>query len=199
VIIWYSTTSGAIVTEQLRLFVGIDVGDDWTSELTATADALREGLGRSVRWVRPELYHVTVVFLGNQPPASAPSIVSALESAASEVPPFDLRLTELRRLGGHEHGALVAGVEDPDGHLQRFRIRLDAALLKCDIAFDSKRLVPHVTLGRPRGRSGPVQFDPVDLRAALPLSVQAVDLIKSDLLPTGPRYESLSSVRLYGA
>ena len=184
------------MAELLRLFIGIDIGDAWTRRLGTTADALRDDLGRAVRWVRPELYHVTVVFLGNQLPDSVAAIEAALCGAATTVQPFSLRLTELRRLGGHERGALVAGVDDPSGGLQAFRVALDAELRRHGIQFDSKRLVPHVTLGRPRGRSGSVPLTPVNLRDAPPLAVHEITLVKSDLLPTGPRYESLSTAVL---
>ena len=182
--------------ELLRLFVGIDVGDAWTERLSAVADRLRSDLGRSVRWVRPELYHVTVVFLGNQPPGSIESLDRALASAASTVQPFPLRLTDLRRLGGHERGALVAGVEDRSGALQSFRTALDAELRRHGVAFDSQRLVPHVTLGRPRGRSGSLQVQPVGLQDAPPLTVREVNLVKSDLLQTGPRYETIATAHV---
>jgi RNA 2',3'-cyclic 3'-phosphodiesterase len=184
------------MTDSLRLFIGIDVGHAWTERLGAVVDALRDDLGRAVRWVRPELYHVTVVFLGNQPPEAVASIDDALASAASKVHPFDLRLTDLRRIGGHEHGALVAGVDDPSGRLQAYRAALDADLRRHHLAFDSKRLVPHVTLGRPRGRSGPLPLTPVDLRDAQPLAVREINLVKSDLLPTGPRYETIATAQL---
>jgi RNA 2',3'-cyclic 3'-phosphodiesterase len=184
------------MTDSLRLFVGINAGDAWTERLTATADDLREPLGRAVRWVRPELYHVTVVFLGNQPPAAVASIAEALAAAGTATTPFPLQMSALRRLGGHEQGALVAGVDDPTGALPRFRARLDAELRRREVAFDSKRLVPHVTLGRPRGRGGPLPLASVDFSDAPSLTVTTVDLIRSDLLPTGPRYETIATVRL---
>lgn len=180
---------------QLRLFVGIDIGDIWTERLTATRALLGESLGDKGRWVRPELYHVTVVFLGNQPEEAVERIEAALSAAAAEVEPFPLRLTAVQRLGGHAHAALVAGVDDPTRRLQRYRAQLDDQLRQQGIAFDSKRLVPHVTLLRPRRRSGPLPLTPVDLRDAPPLTVSEVNLVRSDLLPTGPRYSTLGSAR----
>ena len=182
--------------DTLRLFVGIDIDDDWTERLSAAVNHLRDGLGRAVRWVRPELYHVTVVFLGNQSPDAAEQIGDALTSAAERSAPFSLHLGALYRLGGQEHGALVAGVDDRSGGLQAFRSRLDAELHTRGIPFDSKRLVPHVTLGRPRGRSVAIRLDAVSLRDASPITVREVCLVKSDLLPTGPRYETIGSDRL---
>jgi RNA 2',3'-cyclic 3'-phosphodiesterase len=182
--------------DTLRLFIGIDIGDDWTNRLSATVARLRPDLGTSVRWVRPELYHVTVVFLGNQPAETVASIERAIISAATGVQPFTLSLTDLRRLGGHERGALVASVNDPSGALQLLRSRLDAALVEQDIAIDSKRLVPHVTLGRPRGRGASIPTAAVDFHGAPLLAVAAVNLVKSDLQPTGPVYETIASATL---
>ena len=179
-----------------RLFVGIEIGDAWTERLGDTVAGLRRDLGGSVRWVRPELYHVTVVFLGNQPPDAVPDIERALISAATGVRPFTLALTKLRRLGGHERGALVAGVLDPSGTLQHFRSSLDAALLDEEIAFDSKRLVPHITVGRPRGRGGSITPVSSSFQDAEPITVAAVNLVKSDLRPTGPVYETITLVTL---
>ena len=182
--------------KMLRLFTGIDVGEAWTDRLAATADSLRDELGRAVRWVRPELYHVTIIFLGNQEPEAVPEIEAALTGAAVAVQPFTLRLTELRRLGGHERGALVAGVDDPGGELQRLRNRLDFELRQRRIAFDAKKLVPHVTLGRPRGRWGALELAQIDFHDAPPLIVREITLVKSDLLPTGPLYETLATADL---
>jgi 2'-5' RNA ligase len=181
--------------DALRLFVGIDVGDAWTEHLSEIADRLRDDFGRAVRWVRPELYHVTVVFLGNQHPGSVGDFAAILEDAGSRFEPFELRLIDFGLIGRHEHGALVARVHDESGQLQRLRVELDRGLRRLGVAYDAKRLVPHVTLGRPRGRSGPLQVRHVSLQDAPPFTVHAVNLVKSDLLPTGPRYETIATAR----
>ncbi len=182
--------------ESLRLFIGIDIGELRTESLSSTADGLRDSLGRAVRWVRPELYHVTVVFIGNQPPEAVGELSECMARAATRVAPFELHLVDLGPLGRHEHGALVARVHDPSGQLERFRVELDRGLRQVGVDFDSKRLVPHVTLGRPRGRSGPIQVKHVSLQDAPPLTVREVTLVKSDLLPTGPRYETIATAHV---
>lgn len=180
----------------LRLFVSVPVGPAWTGALARAADALRPPLGAAARWVRPDLYHVTVMFLGNQDPADVAPIEAALARAASEGGPFDLHLGEIGRLGGRERGALVAHVGDPSGGLAAYRRRLDAALGEAGIVFDAQPLRPHVTLARPRGRSGLPAAPPPDLSGVPPLAVDAIHLVRSELLPNGPRYLSLRSVGL---
>jgi 2'-5' RNA ligase len=184
------------MTDALRLFVGIDVGEAWSQRLSVAADSLRDSLGRGVRWVRPELYDLTVVFLGNQDENDVDQIAEALARAALETLPFQIHLTHLHRLGGHEHGALVAGVDERSGSLQALRSRLDRELRQRDISFDAKRLVPHVTLGRPRGRGTSLSLAAVDLSDTRPLLVLNVNLVKSIIGPSGSTYETIRSARL---
>jgi len=184
------------MSDALRLFVGIDVGPIWTEHLRSTADLLAETLQSSGRWVRPELYHVTVLFLGNQPAEAVPKITTALTAACSSFRPYPLRLREVVRFGRHENGALVAAVDDPTGNLQRLRARLDDELRRQRIDFDARGLVPHVTLVRPRRGSGPLPATPIDLRQSPPLEVSELQLVRSDLLPAGPKYQSIATAPL---
>jgi 2'-5' RNA ligase len=184
------------MSDSLRLFVGIDVGANWTEHLRSTADLLAETLRSGGRWVRPELYHVTVLFLGNQPAEIVPRIEAALTATGAAFAPFPLRLREVVRFGRHEQGALVAAVDDPTGTLQRLRARLDAELTRQRISFDARGLVPHVTLVRPRRGSGPLPATPLDLRDVPPLDVSELHLVRSDLSSAGPRYQTIHSAPL---
>lgn len=184
------------MSDTLRLFVGIDVGPVWTEHLSATADRLAETIRSGGRWVHPELYHVTVLFLGNQPSDAVQEIAEALTAACAAFQPFRLHLREVVRFGRHEHGALVAAVDDPTGQLQRLRSRLDDELRREHISFDARGLVPHVTLVRPKRSAGPLPAPQVDLHAVSPLDVAEINLVRSDLLPSGPRYQSIARAPL---
>jgi len=184
--------------EVWRLFIGVELNESWTDLLFETAEQLQPALERRVRWVRPELFHVTLVFLGDQLFDDLPHVSAALNAAAASIGPFPLRLIGLRLLGAHERGAIVAGVDDPTGRLQKLRASIDVELRHNGIHFDAKPLVPHITLGRPRNNAGRLSVPPTDLTATPPLQVQEIALIKSDLLPTGPRYQSVHEARLSG-
>jgi 2'-5' RNA ligase len=186
------------MSDELRLFVGIHVGRVWTEALTVAADQIHESMQTGGRWVRPELYHVTVLFLGNQPPDAVEQIAEALTKTGSAFEPFPLTLREVVRFGRHEQGALVAAVDEPTGTLQRLRARLDDELRHQHISFDARGLVPHVTLVRPRRGSGPLPLTPVDFSATPALYVTELHLIRSDLLPSGPRYTAIATAPVGG-
>lgn len=193
---WYPSSTMAERTA--RLFVDIELDAIWTAGLAAAAEELRAVTGDTARYVEPDLLHVTVVFLGDQNAEGQELARQALRIATAASRPFNLVLTEITRLGGHAHGALVAGVDDLSGELHRLRARLDRELWAHGVRFDSKPLAPHITLARPKRRAGALPIPPLDLSDAPPLAVKAVSLVRSYLLPTGPRYESLAKQRLSG-
>ena len=178
--------------ESLRLFVAVELSEAWREHATGVAEELRGDDGRAYHWVRPELYHVTLVFLGDQPAESLGAIEAALRDAADGVPPFELTLGALSAFGIDVPKALVLTVEDRSGALRELRRRLDAELDRRGVSFDRKGLRPHVTLGRARHRrsqgpgSGATDTGSTRLSGVVgPLQVREIALVKSELLPGG--------------
>lgn len=93
----------------------------------------------------PETFHLTLVFLGEQP---EPVLESAHERfTAIRVPPFPLSLKSLGLFGGAKPRAAWAGVA-PSEPLIRLQQKLDHAARLAGIETESRRFTPHVTLGR---------------------------------------------------
>ena len=197
-------------SRSLRLFVSVELSDAWRHAAEAVADDLKSTLGQDYRWVRPELYHVTVVFLGDHPEDRVSDIEAAMRAAADGVPAFELELGSLSGFGVDVPRALILTVADPSGGLQTFRRRLDRELGERRIPYDRKPLSPHLTLGRARVQRGggdrrQRSRGSAPILPSVPrpnvgtLGVTEVALIKSDLLADGPRYETLMRVTLAGS
>jgi len=197
----------------VRLFVSVGLNDAWRRYAGLVADVLRARHEHEYRWVRPELYHVTLAFLGNQSPARLPELRAALASAASKVRPFGLELGEFGSFGVDVPSMLLLRVRDPYASLRALRGHLDDELTRRDVPYDRKPLAPHVTLGRARqrgrvrrGRAGvgparpagrPMQPHPgADMVPPPALAVERIELVRSDLRPSGPVYEPLAHARL---
>jgi RNA 2',3'-cyclic 3'-phosphodiesterase len=178
--------------DRLRLFVAVELSDSWRDWLgTLAAAARRDGVD-GYRWTRPELLHVTVVFLGDQPAGRLPEIVGAVERAAAASRRFSLDLGQVGGFGGRRPRTLWVGVGDPRGGLAAVRTRLERELDAGAIPFDRKPLVPHVTLARarpaaPSGASSLARIRPFGGMAPA-LDVAEVSLVRSELRPDGPRY-----------
>jgi 2'-5' RNA ligase len=178
--------------DRLRLFVAVELSESWRDWLGALAAAARRDGVDSYRWTRPELLHVTVAFLGDQPAGRLPEIVAAVERAAAASRRFPLELGQVGGFGGRRPRTLLVGVGDPRGGLAAVRTRLERELDAGAIPFDRKPLVPHVTLARARpvgpSRASPLaQMRPVG-RAPPALDVAELSLVRSELRPDGPRY-----------
>ena len=93
----------------------------------------------------PDNFHLTLVFLGEQPEP----ILHAAHDRFSEirVPPFPLSLKSLGLFGGGKPRAAWAGVA-PSEPLMRLQAKLDHAARSAGIATERRRFTPHVTLGR---------------------------------------------------
>lgn len=73
----------------MRCFVAIELPDD-VRECLAGLQGQMAGLGRGVRWTRPESIHLTVKFLGEVPDAQVAEVCEAARRIAAKYPAFDL-------------------------------------------------------------------------------------------------------------
>lgn len=174
----------------LRLFVAIELSDAWRAWVRRVADELRPALGDAYRWVRPDLLHLTVCFLGPQTPDRLPAITRAVDAAARAERPFPLAPGHPGGFGGRRPRVIWVGAEDRSGALQRLRDHLDTALDREAIPFDRKPLVPHITIARPKpGAARLPSLPTASQHEPAPLQIRHITLVNSHLSATGPRYE----------
>jgi 2'-5' RNA ligase len=160
------------------------------------------GLKR-VRWVPPEQVHLTLRFLGNVAQSQIPAVSAALDHAASEVPPFSLRLD---RPGCFPTARAVRilwlGLVGDLEAMQRLHQTVVQATGAWGEAGEHERFHPHLTLGRCREpRPLPLQLFSEDGRgdavSGAPVwKVGALSLMQSVLRSEGPTYSLVSEHRL---
>jgi 2'-5' RNA ligase len=191
---------------QLRLFTAIQLPEAWRLELSRIQSVLERSAPGYLKLVRPELMHVTLVFLGDQPRSSLPAIQEACSSASQGVGSLPLRLGAPGAFGSPSSlRVLWVGLASLPPGLAALHLRLTDELKRKEIAFDAKPLVPHITLARTRPRTdGPVSQRIREAVGQLAMSrldgatIEAFDLISSDLKPGGPEYSTLASFPLDG-
>lgn len=76
-------------TPRWRLFVGLPLPEEAASDVMDALAAYRR-VYPDARWLRPDLLHVTVRFLGATDPGAVPAIGHAMSSVAREAGPIDL-------------------------------------------------------------------------------------------------------------
>lgn len=184
----------------MRVFFAVWPPESVRTSLWRALAPLREA-APDVRWVPPERYHVTLRFLGDVAATAVPRLTGAAEALAPE-PAFPARLT---RTGvfparGIPRVYWVRVRADPLRHLRHL---LDEALAKRGFPAGGDRFSPHLTIGRARrtGRGARRGWGRPGGRArpretSADFVVHAVHLVRSELFPTGPRYDNIHAVRL---
>src|SRR3954463_12329017 len=102
------------IPSKLRLFVALELPVEWRSRLAAVQRDL-EGLGPgAMRWVRPEILHLTLLFLGDQSASAVPMLEAALGKTVGDFPPFELGLAGYGTFRRRASVAVVwAALDDP--------------------------------------------------------------------------------------
>jgi 2'-5' RNA ligase len=189
----------------IRSFIAIDLTPDVRRGLGVAQQKLREALvGESIRWVRPEGIHLTLKFLGDQPPDRIERIGEELSRWAQGGSPLDL---EIGNAGAFPDLArprvLWVGVHEPSGRLVGSVDRLEKGLETLGIRKEDRPFRPHLTLARVKDRLTPDGLE--TLRGQLERlagerigeqRAEAVTLLRSDLRPSGAVYTVLLTALL---
>ena len=191
---------------QFRLFTAFQLPEAWRQEFLRLQAVLERSAPGNLKLVRPELMHVTLVFLGEQPRSSLTAIQEACNSAAQDVGSFALHLGAPGAFGSPSNlRALWIGLTTPPPEMAVLHLRLTEELTRRAVAFDAKPLVPHITLARTRARTDRSVSERLHgalgqlaVRGLDGARVEAFDLISSDLKPSGPDYSTLAAFPLVG-
>ena len=189
------------VEPALRLFVALELSEEWRRSLESLIARMRQAAPDSYRWVKPQLLHLTLLFLGWQRPHKLPAISEAVEKVAAERPRFRLELGEPGSFGGRRPRVLWVATVDRASALSPLRARLETEMAARGIVYDPKPLVPHITLARAAGTPGSPAFALAGIAKpdAGPLSVDHIALLRSELRRDAPRYTAILRAPMAGA
>jgi RNA 2',3'-cyclic 3'-phosphodiesterase len=178
------------------MFVALDLPEASRSELgrwcegvfTPRADLRRVPAGH---------LHVTLVFLGWQDEAAAPSIAEAIFGAAAGLARPRLTAGEVRPVPPRRPRLFALDLFDEEGHAVALQAAVSAALEQSGVYRPERRpWWPHVTLARvKRGVRvvEPLAADPPSLGA---IETVELTLYRSTLRPQGALYEPLARAAL---
>ncbi|MAR92258.1 MAG: RNA 2',3'-cyclic phosphodiesterase [Pseudomonadota bacterium] len=172
----------------LRTFLGVPVPDSVNDALAPVVrDLAQSPPDRGVRWVAPGNRHLTLAFLGDQPPATLARLQSRLQPLLMPLPAFTLHSRML--MGFPDAKSPIVALEfERSEPLDELVQNIRGVLQPLDLPREQRPLRPHVTLGRlPRGRGW--QQPPQPLPLSLP--VQSVVLYQSRLTEQGAQYTPL--------
>jgi 2'-5' RNA ligase len=129
----------------MRLFIGLKPDAPASAELWRYTQ--RFAGEYPARTVSPELYHLTLAFLGERSEASIAGLTDILANTAARTSPIRLSLTGTGYFGRRGDAIVYAAVAyTPE--LLALDTLLRQALTQAGEAYDDKPLAPHITLAR---------------------------------------------------
>ncbi len=130
-----------------RIFLAIKIEPD--PVLLQKIEAIRLQIGlEKIRWVPPDVLHLTIKFFGETAEEKIPTIFDVIESVVKEVTPFSFSLKGIGLFGSrYDPRVIWAGVSEGE-HLVRLAEMVIDQLDNAGYLRDRQNFVPHITLGR---------------------------------------------------
>lgn len=152
---------------------------------------------QAVKWVEPELFHLTVRFFGDldrEQLEKARLLVAGLDRAFAAV------RAQIDGISAFPSPArpqtLWISLRDPQGRLDRLAESIDGRIREAGFGPPDKPWKSHLTIGRVR-REHHLKVDPSWTRGltwpGCHFTISTVALMQSELRPQGPRYTPLQS------
>jgi 2'-5' RNA ligase len=189
----------------VRLFAAVDLSADSRVAIAAEQRRMASALGpagRSLKWVRQDNAHLTLLFLGHVDEERVPAVIVEGGRDINQSP-FDITLAGIGMFP--ERGSprvLWAGVGAGGENLVAVQRELSARIAACGVTLEDREFHPHLTLAR-WGASRPSDRARVDAAARPGIlarqPVAWVTLYESRLLPAGAHYTALTRANLIGA
>lgn len=184
----------------MRLFIAINVAPSLRDSLAAIQGKFKSPAA-PVKWVKPENLHFTLKFLGEVPEARLPGLREAFRGSLTGVRSFTFSLAGLGTFPQKGRPRVVwVGVREGTEELEKLRDRIDETLLPLGFPREERPFRPHLTLGRVKsvGRIDALlqSLRGADVDEVGRMRVQCVELMQSQLHPTGALYSCVEAVSL---
>ena len=180
---------------KIRSFISLDLPLSLRHELSGHAKVIAgQDKRQKIRWLPPENYHLTLVFLGEIESAILSGLQFALEQKLEAAESVPLTISAITPFP-FSRPRIAAALVEQTAELLRLQRDLLNCVRKYRITPERPRFVPHVTLGRLKPRAGKT----VDFKARnilLSGIADSVTLFQSELTPDGAIHTALAEIPL---
>ncbi len=188
----------------LRAFIAIELPQHIQDAIERQTARLRQTLGNDlIRWVPAQNMHLTLKFLGDIAASHVDFLKQMIAREAETHPQFDLQIGGLGSYPTSKRPRVLwVGLHAP-ADLASLQKSIEAGASRLGYEQEERPFSPHLTLGRVRQNLSPAELPKI--RAALDniqlgnigtARVDSVQLIRSDLQPSGSIYTRLFSAPL---
>ena len=190
----------------MRAFIAIEISEEIKGAIALIEDHLKYA-GADVKWVKPEIVHLTLKFLGEITDEKRSEIESALDEIAQSARSFELTVKEIGAFPAIEHPRVIwVGLDRGSSEASDFAKYIESLLSKLGFAKEERAFSPHLTIGRVRSSHNKDKLkekissasSKAQLSSINPHKVTSLILFQSTLTPQGPVYTKLHEAYLKG-
>jgi 2'-5' RNA ligase len=191
-----------------RLSLAINLPSEIKAQLTDLVLKLyKANKNKSIKWVANENFHLTLHFLGDVPEEKISDINQTLEPIVNNFPTLNFSLSSSINAFPDLNNPKVIFLEMKelnDGKTIQLQREIGKSLSKMDFEIDYRPFKLHLTLGRVKFKTN-IQIPRLGFAGRsrtnlqFPISnfhVNSIDLMESNLIPTGPIYTCLKQYKL---
>jgi 2'-5' RNA ligase len=177
-----------------RTFVGVPVKPG-PGMLALRSELMASLSGERISWVTPELYHVTLRFIGDTSTSAIEAIRTSLKHNLLLPKAIEIDLKGVGSFGPRKRPRVIwLGFKEVE-LFKTLKRQVDRALESSGIQQEEHPYNPHLTLGRVRSLKDPeAYYGCIDRLAETELEPALIDSVvyyRSMLGPEGPRYTNL--------
>jgi RNA 2',3'-cyclic 3'-phosphodiesterase len=184
------------VTELTRAFVAVEISEGARRQIADLLQALQREPGIPVRWVRSELMHLTLAFLGEVPQDFIEAAKTRLVDVAQQHRAFRAQLKGLGAFPSPSRARVVwVGMEQGKDEVCGLQADVVKALRSVGYQPERRPFSPHLTIGRLRIPDDVSPATAVEFESES-FTVGRVALFRSVLQPAGPVYSVLAELPL---
>lgn len=190
--------------QRLRLFIAIPIPENVKDEIERIQAELRSAVRTDgIRWTQRHQFHLTLKFLGAVPENRVEALKHAVWEASRGFPALLLQAGGVGFFPSARAPRVVwVGVNDNDNVLPKLHPLIEAAAAEFSDEKPEKHFSGHVTLARIKriGRTETSELTKLALSMANRIlgnwSADQLEIIRSELLPSGSRYTTLANIPL---
>ena len=184
----------------MRLFFSVPLSRE-AKDRAVQALATARASAAELSWTKPEQMHLTLAFLGEQPPEALERMYAAAQPCTA-LPPFDATLSGAGAFPNPRRAhVLWLGITDGASQLVELATRLCSGLREAGFELETRPFRPHLTVARvKRGceRDAERALRSIEPGEVTRFHVGKVLLMKSELSPKGARHEEVRAFPLTG-
>jgi len=178
-----------------RLFIGIPIYSDKAFQVGETWKTNKRFYSDALKWVNPNNWHVTLIFLGQTPESKIALLQKLIEESFSGIQAFRTKLSGIGVFpNSNNPKVLWLGIDNLVALLPA-QISLVELLKQNGFPLDNKPLKPHLTLARIKNSASRISIDSLieqyqnfDFGS---VAIYTVVLYESISTPDGPIYKPL--------